>query len=114
MDKKLAEALEFSNYRLTINNQKQNLKLRMHTMCIVGYASSIFNATPELIAFVKLIIDSGNTQYVFLDSNENPVLVTDLNDFYSRLLGAYTSAINEYYTELLKLNQVRSVAEIVG
>jgi hypothetical protein len=114
MDKKLEEALEFSNYRLTINNQKQNLKLRMHTMCVVGFANSIFSATTELISFVKLIIDSGNTQYVFLDSNENPVLVTELPEFYSRILGAYTSAINEYYTELVKLNQVRSVAEIVG
>ena len=65
MDKKLEEALDFSNFRFTLNTRKQNLKLRMKSMLTVGYNNTIFSATIELINFSKLIMDTGNEQYVF-------------------------------------------------
>lgn len=114
MDEKLKAALEFSNYRLTLNNQKQNLKMRMQTMLTIGYNGNMFTAKLELINFVKQLLDLQVKQYVFLDDNENPVMVTDLLDFHSRLISTYTEALNEYYVENEKLKKMRDTKKLVG
>lgn len=114
MDDKLKAALEFSNYRLTLNNQKQNLKQRMNTMLTIGYMSSLFTAKLELINFVKQLLDLGVERYIFLDDNENPVLVSDLKEFHARLFSAYTEALNEFYVESEKLKKQRDTKGLVG
>lgn len=114
MDEKLEKALEFSNYRLTLNNQKQNLKTRMQTMMTIGYNSTLFTARIELINFVKQLIDLKVDQYIILDDNENPVLITDLTDFHSKLLSQYTEALNEFYVESEKLKKLRTTKQLVG
>lgn len=114
MDDKLKAALEFSNYRLTLNNQKQNLKQRMNTMLTIGYMSSLFTAKLELINFVKQLLDLGVERYIFLDDNENPVLVSSLKDFHDKLFSAYTEALNEYYVETEKLKKQRDTKGLVG
>ena len=114
MDDKLKEALEFSNFRLTLNNQKQNLKQRMQTMLTIGYSGNMFTAKLELINFVKQLLDLDVKQYIFLDDNENPVLVKDLLDFHSKLLSSYTEAMNEYYVENEKLKKLRDTKKLVG
>jgi len=114
MDDKLREALDFSNYRLTINNHKQNLKHRMQTMMTIGYNGNMFTVKLELVNFVKQLIDLNVKQYIFLDDNENPVLVSDLHDFHSKLITQYTEALNEYYSETEKLKKLRDTKQIVG
>lgn len=114
MDDKLKEALEFSNYRLTLNNQKKNLKHRMNTMLTIGYSNSMFTATLELINFVKLLIDSRAEQFVFIDDNDNPVLIKTLDDFYAKLFSAYSEALNEYYNDHEKLKRLRNTKGLVG
>lgn len=114
MDDKLKAALDFSNFRLTLNNQKLNLKQRMNTMLTIGYSNALFTARIELITFVKQLADSAVEQYVFLDDNENPIMVKDLADFHSKLMSAYTEAVNEYYTESDKLRRVRDTKTIVN
>jgi len=114
MDDKLKEALEFSNFRLTLNNQKQNLKQRMNTMLTIGFNGNMFTAKLELINFVKQLLDLNVRQYIFLDDNENPVLITDLLEFHSRLLSTYTEALNEYYVENEKLKKLRDTKKLVG
>lgn len=114
MDDKLKEALEFSNYRLTLNNQKQNLKQRMNTMLTVGYSNSMFTATLELINFVQHLLDKKVEQFVFIDDNENPVLIKDLEDFHSKMFSAYNEALNEYYNDYEKLKKQRNTKSLVG
>jgi hypothetical protein len=114
MDEKLKEALEFSNYRLTLNNQKQNLKHRMKTMLTIGFNGNMFTARLELLNFTKQLLDMNVSQYVFLDDNENPVMIDDLLEFHSRLLSAYTEALNEYFVENEKLKKMRNIKKLVG
>lgn len=114
MDEKLSKALEFSNYRLTLNNQKKNLKMRMQTMMTIGYNGAMFTANLELINFIKQLLDLRVAQYIFLDDNENPVLVKDLLDFHSKLLTQHTEALNEYYIECEKLKKMRDTRTLVG
>lgn len=114
MDDKLREALDFSNYRLTLNNQKLNLKQRMNTMLTIGYSNSMFTATLELINFVQHLIDRKAEQFVFIDDNDNPVLITELTDFHTKLFSAYTEALNEYYNDYEKLKKKRNTKGLVG
>lgn len=114
MDDKLKEALEFSNYRLTLNNQKLNLKQRMNTMLTIGYSNSMFTSSLELINFVKHVIDRNVEQFVFIDDNDNPVLITTLDDFYIKLFSAYSEALNEYYNDHEKLKKQRKTKGLVG
>ena len=114
MDEKLAKALEFSNFRLTLNNQKKNLRTRMNTMLTIGYQGSMFSVSLELINFVKQLLDLKVTQYIFLDDNETPLLVTDLIDFHTKLLTQHTEAMNEFYIEFEKLKKLRDTKSLVG
>jgi len=114
MDDKLREALEFSNYRLTLNNQKLNLKQRMNTMLTIGYSNSMFTTTLELINFVQHLLDKKVEQFVFIDDNENPVLIKNLQDFHVKLFSAYTEALNEYYNDYEKLKKKRDTKGLVG
>lgn len=114
MDEALAKALEFSNYRITLNNQKRNLQFRMNSMMTIGYNGHMFTAKLELINFVKQLLDLDATSGIFLDDNDNPCLVADLLDFHSRLLTQYTETLNEYYVEYKKLEKLRNTSKLVG
>ncbi len=114
MDDKLKAALEFSNYRLTLNNQKQNLRQRMNTMLTIGYMNSLFTARIELINFVKQLLDMGVERYIFIDDNENPAMISNIKEFHDKLFSAYTEAVNEYYVESEKLKKQRDTKGLVG
>jgi hypothetical protein len=114
MDEKLAKALEFSNYRLTLNNQKKNLKTRMRTMLTIGYNGAMFTVSLELVNFIKHLLDLKVEQYVFLDDNENPVMIKNLLEFHTITLTQYTEAMNEYYVEYEKLKKLRDTKKLVG
>ena len=53
MDERLEKALDFSNYALTINNQKRNIRNRVAQLQIVHHLGGVFIADHETIAFVK-------------------------------------------------------------
>jgi len=114
MDDKLKEALEFSNYRLTLNNQKQNLIQRMNVQLTIGYSNAMFTVTLDLLNFVQQLIDKKIEQFVFIDSNQNPVLITRLEDFHSKLFSAYAEALNEFYNDYEKIKKQRSTKGLVG
>ncbi|SVE39218.1 uncharacterized protein METZ01_LOCUS492072, partial [marine metagenome] len=44
MDERLEKALEFSNYALTINNQKRNIRNRVAQLQIVHHLGGVFIA----------------------------------------------------------------------
>ena len=44
MDERLQKALEFSNYTLTLNNQKRNIKNRVQQLQLVHHGSGVFVA----------------------------------------------------------------------
>ena len=83
-------------------------------MLTIGYQGHMFTVSLEIINFVKQLLDLKVPQYVFLDDNENPVLVTDLIDFHSKLLSQYTEAMNEFYVEFEKLKKLRDTSSLVG
>ena len=114
MDERLQKALDFSNYALTINNQKRNIKNRVAQLQLVHLSNGVFIANHETISFLKSLIDLGHEkQVVILDSKENPIKISSLAELLEKLISAYFNAMNEYDSEYAKLRKVRSVKQIM-
>lgn len=114
MDPRLQQALEFSNYQETFNNQKKILKERVKSNLTYGCNGGIFYIDTSLLTFIQSLISLGRTNnVVLLDSNENPVMIEDLNIFKDEIYNRYFSSVQEYYNENEKLKKSRSVEKIL-
>lgn len=112
MSAKLTKALEFANYRITLNNQHAILRARVQTLLSYSINGGTFTIDQTLISFCKALIDHGETKCVLLDIYNNPVEVV-LHDFYDDILSRYFEATNEYHAEYTKLKKARKVSSVV-
>ena len=113
MDERLEKALEFSNYMLTLNNQKRLLSEKYQEDLIYFYNGSQFTITRELITFVSAMVSADQDEIVITDDNNIPCMVTDISNFYLEIINSYTNASNDYYTKYLGLKKNRSVEKLV-
>jgi len=114
MDERLEKALAFSNYRITIENQRRAIMRRFETMLVVHYQNGMFLADKETIAFVEALLRSGNKDAIVLDQKNIPVDITNLEDFLKTLTTKYFEAVNEYSTEYKKLAKARNVKKAMN
>lgn len=114
MDQRLNDALEFSNYRLTLANHKKNLRLRAEALQVVSHSGGMFRASPDIITWLDFVIGTGAEQYVLVDQNDQPVLINDLAALRDRLFDAYTKSMNLLHVEYEKIKRARTVQKIVG
>jgi hypothetical protein len=114
MDKRLEKALEFSNYMLTLNNQKRILLEKYQEELIHFYNGSQFTITRELIAFISAIVSNKQDKVVITNDNNNPCVVENLEDFYFAIINKYNTASDEYYAEYNKLKTNRSIGKLVN
>lgn len=114
MDERLQQALEFSNYRQTLSIQRKQLKEKIDARLTYGFNGGIFKIDRSLLTFVQMLLDQGRTTDVpLLDSNENPILVNNLEAFKDEILDRYFTSTYEYYEEYQKLKQSRSVEKLL-
>lgn len=114
MDERLEKALDFSNYMVTLNNQKRILREKFRESIVYYYKGAQFTVTKELMTFVSLLVDKDNTEDIILvDDNEIPILVDNLQEFLNEVLNTYFSAANEYHIEYQKLLKNRSTMKLV-
>ena len=114
MDERLEKALDFSNYMLTLSNQKRLLAEKYQESLIHFYSGSQFTLTRELITFVGAMIAADQDEVVITDDNNIPCMIEDLADFYSEIINKYASASNDYYTAYNSLKKNRSVEKLVN
>jgi len=114
MDERLEKALDFSNYMVTLTNQKRLLKENYHEELLYFYKGSQFTVSSELITFVNMLVDKGNDTVVLVDDNDTPASIDDLTDFYDSILDVYFSASNSYHTQYEQLKKNRSPAKLVN
>ena len=112
VDERLAKALEASNYRLTLNVQRENSKLKLKNHLIFSQSGGIFHITQDFISFIFALSQSKSSA-VILDSNENPVKIDDLEDFYDSILSIYYEGMNDYLAEFEKFKKLRTTAKVV-
>lgn len=112
MDDKLEQALDFSNFMITFDNQKRVLKEKYQSDLVYYFNGGRFTATQELISFCQSLLNLEQTQTILIDNNGMPVAVEDLENFSFEIVNVYTTATNKYLTEYNKLKTNRSVEGI--
>ena len=114
MDSPLKKALEFANYRQTFSIQRQTLKEKIDAKLTYGVGGSIFKIDRSLLAYVQMLIDQGRIEGVpLIDSNDNPVLIQNLEEFRDEILDRYYTATLEYYEQYEALKKSRSVEKLL-
>lgn len=109
MDERLQKALEFSNYSLTLNNQKKSIKQRVTQLLTVHQSGGVFVVSPDLIAFVKTMVDLEKTKIILVDQKENPIVIANPTEFFDKIILAYEMAMEEFDNEYSKLKKSRSI-----
>jgi len=114
MDERLEKALEFSNYMVTLNNQKRMLREQFKENIVHYFNGGQFTVNKQLLTFVNMLVEKGNDEdIVLIDDNETPVMVSDLDEFLSDITDRYFSAANTYHAEYKELLKKRSVSKLV-
>ena len=112
MNTRLTQALEFSNYRTTLNNQQAQLRAKTQSLLSYSINGGTFSIDLPLITFCKQLLDLNHDSVVLLDIYQNPIKV-DLKDFYDEILSRYFEVTNDYYVEYEKLRKSRKVHKVL-
>lgn len=113
MDERLAKALEFTNFRKSMQAQKDQLKLKAQGQLIISQNGGIFGIDRELIAFTKALLDQGYDSAVLLDNNENPIKIDNLKKFADDCIIIYFKTTTQYYENWEKLRKQRTTQGVI-
>ena len=113
MDERLEKALEFSNYMVTLNNQKRLLKEQYYENLVFYFNGGQFTVTQTLISFCQTLLSLNQTETIITDDNDLPIKIEKLDDFLDDILDSYWNAVNKYHAEYEKLRKNRSVKGLV-
>lgn len=113
MDGRLKKALEFSNYMVTLNNQKRILFEQYQQDCMHYYNGGQFSITQELISFCQSLHALSQTTVILVDDNKQPIEIDPLEEFLFEIIGTYSAASNKYHSEYDKIKKNRSVEGLV-
>jgi hypothetical protein len=114
MDERLSNALDFSNYMITLTNQKRILFEQYQNDLLHFFNGGQFIVTQQLISFCQSLLDLKQDETVLIDDNGIPVSIDDLDAFTNEILNVYFKASNKYLTEYNKLKTNRTVKGIVN
>ena len=114
LDQRLNDALATANYRITLNTQKKNAKLKLQSALTLAMNGGTFAVDHQLISFVSALLQHGKEEAVLLDVNGNPIEITDLPAFSEKIIDLYYSAVNDYFLEIRALNKSRTPKALVG
>src|SRR5690242_16000300 len=95
-DDRLMKALEHANYKATIVQQRENLKLRYANALLHAHNGGLFTVTPALLALVDLAVRHGQSEMVLIDDKTLPIKIADPAAFLDDILSVYAEANNEY------------------
>lgn len=114
MDERVEKAFAVANYIATLSNQRRVL-LEEYQQALIYYTNgATFKITQEFIAFVKTTIDIGYVEDVaFVDSNNFPVIIPNVVQFFDRIVSHYFEATNTYATKSAELKTKRKISDII-
>lgn len=114
MQEQLKKALEFANYKQTFSIQRKILKEKIEARLTYGFNGGLFKINQTLLTFVDMLVNNGRTSgVVLLDTNENPILVDDLEEFKAEIFSRYFEATTEYFEQYQTLKKSRSVEKML-
>jgi len=113
MDERLEKALEFSNFMVTLNNQKRIFQETYYQDILHYHRGAQFSVNQQLICFVKIMLMEEQESVVLIDDNGRPVEIEDLQKFYDTILSVYVEASNSYMSKYDHLINNRSIEKMV-
>jgi hypothetical protein len=114
MDERLEKAVEFSNYMVTLDNQKRILKEQYYESLIYYFNKGQFTISQELISFLQSLNSMNQTEAILIDDNELPIHIEDLKLFIIEVTHKFFAAGNKYLNEYNKLAESRSVKGLIN
>jgi hypothetical protein len=115
MDERIEQAFEVANYMATLSNQRRIILEEFNQKTIYYNNGGTFNVDCSLINFTKLVIDLGHTEDVpFVDANNFPVVISDVQQFLDNITSIYFEAINEYSAKFIEIKNKRKIEDIVS
>lgn len=117
MDERLANALDHSNYMITLENQKRLLKELYEDSLIHFHNKGQFTVSLQLVSSVQSLVSMNQTDIVLVDDNSIPIQIESLKTFLIEILNVYHTATNSYlqsYNELIaRKGASRTVSDLV-
>ena len=113
MDERLKQALDFSNYLTTLNNQIRAEKEKFSSSVICYHNGGIFTIDRSLINHLHFLKDIQRQIPIILDDNDTPIEIQDLNAFYDEVIEKYFSALEKFNDGYKNLRRQRSVENLI-
>jgi hypothetical protein len=113
MEERLEYALDFANYRQTLNNQLHKVKVRAAGALTVAKNGGTFTINRELICFLDYLSRGGYKDVPLLDDNNNPIQITDIDNFLKEITTRYFDVANDYLKEYQEIKKARNVKSIL-
>lgn len=112
MDQHLSKAFEVANYMATLSAQRRLILEELNQKLVHYVNGGTFKITTELITFTKTLLDLGQeSDVVFIDANNLPIVIADVQEFFDVIVSRYFESVNEYSA---KYNAVKSSRKIEG
>lgn len=114
MDERIEKAFQVANYMATLSNQRRIILEEFTQRTIFYINGGMFKITPELISFTKAVLDLGHVEDIaFVDSNNFPVVIADVQDFFDSIVAVYFESLNEYAAKFADIKSKRKIEDIV-
>jgi hypothetical protein len=114
MDERLEKAFAIANYRSTLSNQRRIINEEFEQQLVYYHNGGTFKVDPTLLTYTKMMLDLKYTHDVpFLDVNEFPVLIANVQEFFDNIVSVYFEALNEYSAKFAEIKSKRHVKDIV-
>src|ERR1700742_1746143 len=109
MNDKLVKALEFGNYRQTLNNQLHKANIRAESFLIFAKNGGEFNINQGLICYLDYLVRCGLVDSVLLDSKGLPIAIDNIPEFLKEITTRYFEVTNDFLQEYHNIKKARSV-----
>lgn len=113
IDTRLEDAVSKANYRITLNNQIQNARMKAEKGLTYSLNGGIFKITPELISFTQTLLALEQNDVILVDINKNPIEVKDLKKFQQEIVDRYYETMNEFLAEFTAVRQKRTTEALI-
>lgn len=115
MNEVIEKAFDVANYMATLSNQRRLILEEFNQKTVYYINGATFKLNPELINFTKLVIDQGYIGDVaFIDANNFPVIIEDVQKFYKDIINTYFEALNEYAVKYAEIKNKRNIKDMVS
>ena len=116
MDERIEKAFETANYMATLSNQRRIILEEFNQQLIYYINGAVFKIDSNLITYIKTVLDLGHTtDIIFVDSNNSPVQIQDVQNFFDNVTDQYFLALNTYsnkYSEIKKQRRVQGLIDL--